>query len=293
MTEVSEQRPLRDPSSLPEDIYKILEDDTDHVVSEANVEWAGEIFKDILRSRLAKREQKSGENVLRFSSLGKPDRQIWYDAHESDKAEKLPGKVKFKFLYGDVIEVLALFLAKEAGHTVEDTQLEVEEDGVHGHIDAKIDGVLTDVKSCSTYSFRKFVTSDYLFDDPFGYVSQLSAYSHKLDTKRAGYLVVDKSNGDIAYVELPEEYIRGNPPGPRIAKLRNVLANTTPPPRCYPDKAEGKSGNRVLGVGCSYCPHKENCWSDANDGKGLRKFYYASGPKWFTKVVKEPKVDEA
>lgn len=290
---VSETACVRDPSTLPEDIYHILDDDTDHVVSETNVEWAGEVFKDMLRSRLAKREQLSGEDVLRFSSLGKPDRQIWYDAHESDKAEKLPGKIKFKFLYGDVLEILALFLAKEAGHSVTDTQLEVEEDGVHGHIDAKIDGVLTDVKSCSPFSYGKFVSNSYLFDDPFGYVSQLSAYSHKVCSERAGFLVIDKVHGDIAYVELPKEYIRGNPPGPRIAELRKVLDNPTPPARCYPDKPEGKSGNRVLGIGCSYCKHKDNCWSDTNNGKGLRKFYYSNGPRWFTEVKKEPRVDEA
>lgn len=282
----------RDPSTLAEDIYSILADETDHAVSEDNVQWAGEVFKQLLRTRLAKREEKRGEEVLRFSSLGKKDRQIWYSAHMPEKAEKLPGKVKLKFLWGDLAEILLLFLAKESGHEVTDEQVAVEEDGVQGHIDAKIDGVLVDVKSASPYSYEKFKSGGYLFDDPFGYVQQLSGYATKLGTERAGFLVANKVDGGIAYVELDAAYIKANPPGPRISELRSLIQSPTPPTRCYDDEPEGKSGNRKLGVGCSYCPFKDECWKDANGGAGLRKFFYSRGPVWLTKVVKEPNVPE-
>ena len=284
---------MKDPSTLPADIYALLDDENDHQANEDNVEWAGEVFKNLLRDRLTKRKEKKGEEVLRFSALGKKDRQIWYEANMPEKAEKLHGNVKFKFLYGDVLEVLLLFLAKEAGHSVEDAQLEVEEDGVKGHIDANIDGVLVDVKSASSYSYEKFKSGAYLFDDPFGYVSQLSGYATVLGKERAGWLVCDKVHGDIAYVELDKEYITGNPPAPRIQHLKEVISQELPPSRCYDDVPEGKSGNRKLGVGCSYCAFKDECWSDANNGKGLRKFFYSRGPVWLTSVTREPKVDEA
>lgn len=283
----------RDPSTLPEDIYKLLDDDLDHVVSEDNVEWAGEVFKQLLRTRLAKREEKHGEDVLRFSSLGKKDRQIWYDANDSEGAEKLPGPTKLKFLYGDMIEILLLFLARESGHEVKNEQVQVEEDGVIGHIDAEIDGVLVDVKSASSYSFEKFKSGSYLFDDPFGYIQQISGYAHKRGTARAGFLVAEKTNGSLTFAEVGKEYLKGNPPGPRITELREVISQESPPARCYPDVPEGKSGNRKLGIGCSYCRHKDKCWADTNGGKGLRKFYYSRGPVWLTHVTKEPRVDEA
>lgn len=283
---------IRDPSSIPEDIYKLLDEATDHVVSEDNVEWAGEVFKNLLRVRLSKREQKTGEDVLRFSSLGKPDRQLWYDANDSEGAETLPGKTQFKFLFGDVIEVLLLFLAKEAGHSVTNEQMEVTEDGVTGHIDAIIDGVLVDVKSASSYSYEKFKSGGHLFDDPFGYITQLSGYAHKTGCDKAGWLVADKVHGDIQYVELDKDYIRGNDPAKRIAEAKEVIRSSEPPPRCYPDQAEGKSENRVLGVGCSYCRHKFKCWADANNGTGLRTFFYSRGPKFFTQVKREPNVPE-
>lgn len=283
----------RDPSTLPEDIFNLLDDENDHEVSEENVEWAGEVFKDLLRRRLQKREIKKGEEVLRFSALGKQDRQLWYQANMPEKAEKMHGKQNFKFLYGDVLEVLLLFLAKEAGHTVENCQKGVEEDGVKGSIDAEIDGVLVDVKSASSYSFEKFESGGYIFDDPFGYVSQLSGYANALGHERAGYLVADKVNGNICFVELDKEYIDANPPGPRISLLRTVIRNDEPPTRCYDPVPEGKSGNLKLGIGCSYCPFKEECWKDSNGGKGLRKFFYSRGPVWLTNVSREPKVGEA
>lgn len=285
----------RDPSSLPEDIYQLLEqvDETGHAVSEDNVEWAGEIFKDLLRKRLTKQEQLVGEEVLRFSTIGKKDRQLWYMANMPEKAEKLSGKTKLKFLLGDLWEVILLFLAKESGHSVEHTQLEVEEDGVSGHIDAIIDGVLVDVKSASPYSYEKFKSGGYLFDDPFGYIPQLSGYAIKVGTPRAGWLVGNKVDGSIQYVELSKEDIEANPPSDRIRSLREIIGKDAPPPRCYDDVAEGKSGNRKLGVGCSYCAFKDDCWADANSGKGLRKFFYSRGPVWLTVVKREPLVAEA
>jgi hypothetical protein len=291
LTDVQEER--RDPSTLPEDIYSVLDSANDHEVSEENVEWAGEVFKQLLRTRLQKRQETSGEDVLRFSALGKKDRQLWYEANMPETAEKLPGKQQFKFLYGDVLEVLMLFLAKEAGHEVTHEQYEVECDGVKGHTDCVIDGVPVDCKSASPYSFNKFRDGTFTFDDPFGYIPQLSGYAHALgNTERAGFLVCDKVHGDIAFAEITELDILANPPAPRIEALRGVLMADQPPARCYEDQPEGKSGNRKLGIGCSYCKFKDECWSDANSGQGLRRFFYSRGPVWLTTVKKEPRVAE-
>lgn len=263
-------------------------------MSEENVQWAGEAFKDLLRTRLTKREVKTGDGVLRFSSLGKKDRQLWYAANKPDTAEKMHGKQNFKFLYGDAIEVLLLFLTKEAGHEVTHEQAEVEVAGVKGHMDAVVDGVVTDCKSASTYSFQKFKDGSFKMEDPFGYIPQLSGYANATgESKRAGFLVADKVHGDITFAEIDEYDIAGNQPEPRIAHLREVIASDTPPERCYPAVPEGKSGNMKLGIGCSYCAFREECWKDANGGKGLRKFFYSRGPVFLTHVAKEPKVEES
>lgn len=291
---MTEKKEGRDPRTLPEDIYALLDEDNDHEVSEENVQWAGEALKDLLRARLKKHEQKKGEDILRVSALGKKDRQLWYEANKPEVGEKLGGKQQFKFLYGDVLEVLLLFCAREAGHEVTHEQYEVDIDGVKGHMDAVIDGVPVDCKSASSFSFQKFKDGSFKFDDPFGYIAQLSGYAHAIDkTDRAGFLVADKVHGDICFAEIDVLDIKGNPPEARIKGLREILGRPVPPERCYSPVPEGKSGNQKLGVGCSYCKFKEDCWSDANNGKGLRKFFYSRGPVWLTEVKKEPRVDES
>ena len=47
-----------------------------------------------------------------------------------------------------------------------------------------------------------------------------------------------------------------------------------------------------LNKNCTYCPYKFECYSDSNDGKGLRQFQYARGPVFLTEVKSVPRVEE-
>jgi len=271
---------------LPNDIYSLFEQDKHHEVSEENLERFCNNLKEVLRSSLAK--QAEDREVLRFSSLGKKPRQLWYESHDDGTKEQLSSKTYFKFLYGHVIEALLLFLTEEAGHTVEAQQAEVSVDGVFGHIDAIVDGVVVDVKSASSYGFKKFEDGSILTgNDSFGYIEQLSGYASILTPdKPAAWIAMDKVSGDIVVTELPVAIIDQNKPLPRIEELKNVINQRDPPERCYPVVAEGKSGNMRLGTACSYCNHKRRCYPE------IRTFLYSSGPKFLTKVVKEPNVFE-
>ena len=73
---------------------------------------------------------------------------------------------------------------------------------------------------------------------------------------------------------------------------KEIIVKNEPPELCYDPVPEGASGNMKLDRGCTWCPHKIECHKDANDGQGLRVFNYAKGPVYFTKIVKEPKVEE-
>lgn len=272
--------------NLPQDIYDLFDSSKTHEPNEDNIEWAAEQFKNLLRTKLKEREPLT--NPLRFSSMGRPDRQIWYMAQDEAEPEPMQAKTYFKFLYGDVIELLILFLTKEAGHSVERAQEEIEVDGVKGHIDAIIDGTVVDVKSASPYSYKKFKDNKILEDDPFGYVQQLSGYSSVLTPgEPAAWVAFDKVHGDICVTNLSTSVIGDFKPEERIDHLKKVIDSPEPPPRCYDPVPEGKSGNEKLDVGCSYCAYKHECWPE------LRTFIYASGPRYLTKVVKEPNVPEA
>lgn len=278
--------------TLVEDIYHLLDEDTNHEASEENLEWIAEGFKQLLRDRLSRRDRKAG--VLRFSSLGSPGRKLWYQAHNPDKAERMTPQTYMKFLYGDLIELLLLFLAKESGHDVQGLQREVEVDGVKGHLDAVIDGSVVDAKSASPIAFEKFRSGRFLTDDPFGYIKQISGYANCVapDNRAAYFLAADKVHGGVCLAEVEKDVIARNTPGPRIAELRKVLESEHEPERCYPDVPEGASGNRKLGTQCSYCPFKMHCWRDSNGGTGLRTYQYAKGPVFLTHVAKEPRVNK-
>lgn len=273
--------------TLPDDIYALFDPKTDHVPSEENLNLFCDNLKTALKQRLGKQDDTS-RRPIRFSALGKPDRQVWYDAYpEPETEEQLRPQTYIKFLYGAIIEELLLFLAREAGHEVSHEQAQVEVDGVTGSIDAIIDGVVVDVKSASSFGYKKFENNTVVQDDPFGYVAQLSGYASVLTPGQpAAWLANDKVAGDICISELAPVVIKHHDPKERIAHLKDVVANPIPPERCYPAVPDGKSGNMKLDTACSYCKHKFRCWP------GVRTFIYSTGPRYLTEVARVPDVLE-
>ena len=280
MTSLGEEKNL---SSLVSDLYRLFDGDNDHIVSEDNLESFCVSIKELLRSRL--RRDVPRTDPLRFSSLGRPDRQLWYMARST--GEDFSSKHRLKFLYGDLIEQMLLFLVKEAGHKVEHEQMELEVDGVKGHIDAVIDGVTVDVKSASPLSYAKFERGSLFEDDPFGYIGQISSYASVLTPDTGGaFLAFDKVHGSICVLNVGPSITAAFSVPERVAHLREVIAKDTAPARCYPDEVDGKSGNRKLGTPCSYCSFKESCWP------GLRTFLYSGKPRFLTQVERTPDVYE-
>jgi hypothetical protein len=181
-------------------------------------------------------------------------------------------------------------LSRASGHTVTEEQKQVDVEGIKGHQDCKIDGELVDCKSASGFAFKKFANNRLADDDPFGYIAQISAYSEGNGVKEAYFLAIDKQHGNIALTRVHDmEMINAKE---RVQYLKGALESKTVPDRCYSDIPEGSSGNRKLAIGCVFCPHKRECWSDANNGQGLRAFKYEKGTTYLTQVYKEPRVEE-
>jgi len=232
-----------------------------------------------------------GKSRLRLSNLGtKCDKKLWYSINQPNNGEELPVEARIKFLYGDVLEELLLFLAEEAGHTVEGTQDEVLLHGIVGHRDAVIDGVLVDCKSASTMAFQKFKNHLTYDEDAFGYIDQLQGYLEASqndpivkDKKRAAFLVIDKTLGHITL----DMHKKSDLDYKKLVEMKQAaIAQEQPPRRYYADEPDGKSGNRKLSTQCGYCQFKRACWP------GLRTFLYARGPVYLTRVERLPDVKE-
>lgn len=279
--------------TLIEDIYKTLEEgvNTGNIQNRDAIHaCVNAIGQSIRRVYSPEDNEQRKVKRLRMSQIGKPDRQLWYDMQEGVEPRPIDGQTKIKFLYGDILEALVILMAQLAGHDVTEQQKEVEIDGVKGHKDCRIDGMLVDVKSASSYSFKKFKEGTLNLDDPFGYIAQISGYAEADKDSEAGFLAIDKSSGELALMKVePVHMINA---AQRIGNVKGMLKTTTPPARCYSDEPDGKSGNRKLPVGCIYCQHKEKCWSDANGGIGLRAFQYSNNVRYLTEVVNTPNVEE-
>ena len=226
---------------------------------------------------------------LRLSAIGRTDRKLWYEINDPVPRKESPA-LRMRFFYGHLLEALLLYLVTESGHKVEDQQKEVELEGVKGHIDAVIDGALVDVKSASDYGFKKFKQNTLEDNDPFGYISQISAYMEALDLDEGGFLAINKNNGEICMMQVDELMLINA--SNRVKHLKKMVKNKNIPERCFTPIPDGNSGNMILVKDCVFCDYKNKCWQDTNDGEGLRVFKYANGYRYFTKVVKEPNVEE-
>lgn len=313
-------------STLIPDIYEyvsgkkpeVLSEDARNAAQAEFMEACGDIVDRFLKERQAPQEFR-----IRPSILGTPDRKLWFMAKTEgmdkggvSQSSKAATYRPITFLFGSLTEALVLLLVKLAGHEVKDFQKEVTLGGVTGSLDARIDGVLTDVKSASPYSFTKFKTGEFLMPnpevDPFGYKDQISFYvnadgearneneqrewaegrvSSGASNASGSFLVMDKSSGELTMclVDSDTGLKTKGEVEKRIEHVKKVIEKDTPPAElCYEPIPFGKGGNMEINRLCAMCPFKVKGGCFPN----LRAFKYANGVKYLSHVVKEPDVPE-
>jgi hypothetical protein len=279
---------LKQIETLIQDIENLFEEG----LREGDYSEFGRQSSEVLQRGLRPRDGQRPQRVW-FSNVGGPcTRKLWYKINASDKAEPFLPHTRLKFLYGDLLEGLLLDLAQKAGHTVEYEQAQVEWNEITGRIDAVIDGVLVDVKSASSFSFKKFQGGLQSEDDAFGYLGQIAGYllagieAGWCEPKRAAFLVINKETGKLCLdthefndddLSAFSERIKGN---------KKVAEGTETPEKAFAPVPEGKSGNLKLAINCSYCEFNKHCWPE------MRTFLYSNKPIHLVHVEREPNVPE-
>lgn len=280
--------------TLVQDIYSVVS--TKQIPEGVDIDTVLDQFAEGCKKALAgalKERKTGGKGYLRMSNIGKTDKYLYHHVNSEDN-EVIQPHTYVKFLYGHLIEEMLLALAKLSGHTVTDEQKEVDIEGVKGHMDCKVDGVVIDIKSTSTHGFKKFNDQSLAADDPFGYIGQMKGYAHAEGQDTIGWLAMDKQNGHLCVLQY-DLNDKDHPMAPyydydiveRIRHVKKLVRRLDPPSEnCFDTLPDGKSGNMKLAAGCSYCPYKQKCYS------GLRGFIYSTGVRWLAKVENEPKVPE-
>jgi len=240
-------------------------------ISDSLVEEFGEACKNSLRKQFSNERRKDFK--VRMSNVGRPLCQLQMEA-KNIKGEGQPYNAKMRNTFGDLIEALAIFVLKSSGVKIEHEQKKVKYkfngSEIEGQLDVKIDSKIWDIKSASPFSFeRKFGESggfkEIAKEDAFGYIPQGYLYSESEKLPFGGWIVINKSTGEWLVCETPEIDDEYRQAALALAE-RNIKAikNKTPFKRCYEDIEETfrtkKTGNKVLGMACSFCPYKLPCW---------------------------------
>lgn len=262
---------------IEKDIYKYLEGYPK--VSKKDSKRLADMIAAVVTEKLQQYRKPS----LSMSSIGKPSRKLWMDIKYPCKPD---GQARLKFLYGDIIEQLVIWLLQQTGHKVTKTQAKVKVNGVTGSIDLLLDGELRDVKSCSSHAFKKFKEGTLPDNDPFGYCAQLAGYNSHFKSATPGFIAVNKESGEICEYFPDKEWDLPDPKAVIDRAKTALKGKTMPEVPCYRPQPFGSSGNMAVSSHCKYCPHLKRCWPKA------RAFKYSTGTEYLTVVKKVPNVKE-
>jgi len=267
------------------------------------VEEFGEACKNALLKQFT--EDRRSKFEIRMSNAGRPLCQLQMEA-KGVKGEGQPYNVKIRNTFGDLIEALALFIMKSAGVNIKNEQKKVtyefEGNKIEGKQDVEIENKIWDIKSASPYSFDKKFGEEGGFqevvrDDTFGYASQGFLYSESQNKDFGGWIAINKSTGEWAVCETPKLVEPYKSEAIKKAKDNvKAIKDGAPFKRQYEaieEKFRGKpTGNKVLGLACSFCPYKLPCWGSKlqllpqQQSKG-------KNPKWvWYTEVNNPKKEE-
>lgn len=236
-------------------------------VSEDLIEEFGERCKDALRKNFL--EKPSTEFNLRMSNIGKPLRQLMLE-REHGRPKATP-QLKLKMLYGYLYESFMILMLKASGLEVEvfDTPIELDIAGIKvpGTPDVKIDGKLWDIKTASPYSYdMKFASWESLkADDSFGYFAQGFGYATASKIPFAGWLAINKVDGNFKLVEIPparHKELRTEVMAELEDKITKFIEDDEIPECCgvVDETFRAKpTGNKVLDRNCEWCSFKYVC----------------------------------
>ena len=267
------------------------------------IEKFGEDCKAAIRKQLSSR----GGYRLRMSGIGRPLCQ--QQLEKKGMTQDVAYNDVMRFLMGDLVEAVALFVMKGAGINVVSEQKEcgltIADQDIKGTLDVvlNIDGEekVWDVKSTSPWSFENKFSGRGGYeaikeDDPFGYIMQGHLYAESDKKPFGGWIAINKSSGEWDFVEAPEnqdadrkEYLKE---ANRIVKAIVTDAKFKIPFEAVPetDIRGGQkidTGNKLMPKTCTFCSFKEHCWKNAVLAPKATSRAKFPPMAWYTKYKKQ------
>ena len=260
-------------------------------------------FAELSRKALEKHFTRKKEDFrLRMSNVGKPLCQLQMQA-KGVEPEKPSHDFIVRMIIGDMLEALVIVLLKAA--KIEDksqhqkVSLGVGDRQIEGEYDIELDDGIYDIKSVSPFSFTTKFNADNGYDkikqsDSFGYISQGHGYGMAANKPFKGWIAINKTTGEIVFTDSKHTDEEKKEVYSKIYNTSVALLEEKPFERCFTDVEEvyysKPTGNRTLGIECSYCPYKHDCWDNLEFRRQLPS--KGKNPKWtwYTKI--DPKWTE-
>lgn len=242
-------------------------------------------FADSCRDSVTTQLNKQRQYKIRMSGLGRPLCQQLLE--KKGVEQEVQYNMLFRFLFGDLVEAIAVLVLEQAGVDIIEKQkavnLNIGGTNVSGTLDLIIrdefgQDKVWDVKSASEWAY-KFKYTGYggyekiKEDDPFGYIMQGHLYGEATGLPFGGWIVINKSSGEVTVVEAPDwqaddrkEYMADAKE--RIKVLTDESLEFKVPFKDIfevykQDGQEVRTGNKLLPRPCNMCGYKAHCWKDA------------------------------
>ena len=260
-------------------------------------------FAELSKKALEKHFTRKEEDFrLRMSNVGKPLCQLQMQA-KGVEPEKPSHDFIVRMIIGEMLEALVIVLLKAAKIEVKSqhqkVSLGVGDRQIEGEYDIELDDGIYDIKSVSPFSFTTKFNADNGYDkikqsDSFGYISQGHGYGMAANKPFKGWIAINKTTGEIVFTDSKHTDEEKKEVYSKIYNTSVALLDEKPFERCFTDVEEvyysKPTGNRTLGIECSYCPYKHDCWDNLEFRRQLPS--KGKNPKWtwYTKI--DPKWTE-
>lgn len=237
-------------------------------------------------------DRENTEGRLRLSSAGHCQRKQWYQFH-GYTGEPLSARTINTFLFGDLCEVALSVVARLAGWQLsgkpngeDSVKIRHNDRDVVGHLDDLLYNPdddkyrVVECKSMSEIGYRMFEENG--LTDDWGYMTQASLYCEAMGVdeyilagicKNTGHFCDRLYRKDNALIDKAHARwhaaIGVNIPDREWSPVEETRYNRS-------TKQYDSTGRCKLGMQCSYCSFRDECWKDA----GLIQEFKGDRPVW-------------
>lgn len=257
--------------------------------------WFDEAAEEFKAALIKQLRPEPREFKLRSSNLGRPLCQLQMEKNGAPKA-RMPYNHIVRMMIGDATEVMMNLFLKAAKVNVTDSKvvstIDVNGTTVRGENDIEIDNKVYDIKSSSPYSFTHKWERGWngVYEgDTFGYAAQLYSYAKGDPARMGGWIVVEKSSGEVKVVPAEPTATQLEELAKLISDNERAITEDRPFERKFEAEAETyyrkETGNIVIPVTCTFCSYITTCWPEARLVSNPSSKAKAPVPKWYLKLA--------